>query len=73
MDQFESFFKRADLDHDGRISGAEGVSFFQGSGLSKQILAQVFKISPFFHVMIQLYIINLVLLLDEKCDSFLLN
>ncbi|XP_021745168.1 epidermal growth factor receptor substrate 15-like [Chenopodium quinoa] len=41
MDQFEVFFKRADLDHDGRISGAEAVAFFQGSGLNKQVLAQI--------------------------------
>ncbi|KAL9238074.1 hypothetical protein vseg_012549 [Gypsophila vaccaria] len=41
MDKFEAYFKRADLDNDGRISGAEAVSFFQGSGLSKQILAQI--------------------------------
>jgi|APAra0007618328_1042625.scaffolds.fasta_scaffold08547_3 hypothetical protein len=41
MDQFEAYFKRADLDGDGRISGAEAVGFFQGSGLSKQVLAQV--------------------------------
>ncbi|KAH9624918.1 hypothetical protein KSS87_004194 [Heliosperma pusillum] len=41
MDQFENYFKRADLDHDGRISGVEAVSFFQGSGLSKQVLAQI--------------------------------
>ena len=41
MDQFEAYFKRADLDQDGRISGAEAVSFFQGSGLPKQVLAQV--------------------------------
>ncbi|KAL2636740.1 hypothetical protein AAZV13_06G014800 [Glycine max] len=41
MDQFESFFRRADLDGDGRISGAEAVSFFQGSNLPKQVLAQV--------------------------------
>ncbi|KAL9225698.1 hypothetical protein vseg_001591 [Gypsophila vaccaria] len=41
MDQFETYFKRADLDNDGRVSGAEAVSFFQGSGLSKQILAQI--------------------------------
>ncbi|XP_074273428.1 uncharacterized protein LOC141597021 [Silene latifolia] len=40
-DQFEAFFKRADLDNDGRISGAEAVSFFQGSSLSKQVLAQI--------------------------------
>lgn len=41
MDQFETYFKRADLDGDGRISGAEAVAFFQGSNLSKQVLAQV--------------------------------
>ncbi|KAL3022487.1 hypothetical protein AAZX31_04G016000 [Glycine max] len=41
MDQFEAFFRRADLDGDGRISGAEAVSFFQGSNLPKQVLAQV--------------------------------
>ncbi|KNA06882.1 hypothetical protein SOVF_176950 [Spinacia oleracea] len=41
MDQFEAFFKREDLDHDGRISGGETVAFFQGSGLNKQILAQI--------------------------------
>ncbi|KAK2660910.1 hypothetical protein Ddye_007443 [Dipteronia dyeriana] len=41
MDQFEAFFRRADLDGDGRISGAEAVGFFQGSGLSKQVLAQI--------------------------------
>ncbi|CAI9115234.1 OLC1v1016081C1 [Oldenlandia corymbosa var. corymbosa] len=41
MDQFEAFFRRADLDQDGKISGAEAVSFFQGSNLSKQVLAQI--------------------------------
>ncbi|KAL8172173.1 hypothetical protein V2J09_023977 [Rumex salicifolius] len=41
MDQFDAYFRRADLDRDGRISGAEAVSFFQGSGLSKQVLAQI--------------------------------
>ena len=41
MAQFESFFQRADLDRDGRISGAEAVSFFQGSNLPQQVLAQV--------------------------------
>lgn len=41
MDQFEAYFKRADLDQDGRISGAEAVAFFQGSALSKQVLAQI--------------------------------
>ncbi|KAL2346170.1 hypothetical protein Fmac_000170 [Flemingia macrophylla] len=41
MDQFEAYFRRADLDGDSRISGAEAVSFFQGSNLPKQVLAQV--------------------------------
>nr|POF10870.1 isoform 2 of eh domain-containing protein 2 [Quercus suber] len=41
MDQFEVYFRRADLDGDGRISGAEAVSFFQGSNLTKQVLAQI--------------------------------
>ncbi|KAK4600264.1 hypothetical protein RGQ29_010080 [Quercus rubra] len=41
MDKFEAYFRRADLDGDGRISGAEAVSFFQGSNLTKQVLAQI--------------------------------
>lgn len=41
MDLFESYFQRADLDRDGRISGNEAVAFFQGSGLSKPVLAQI--------------------------------
>lgn len=41
VDLFDAYFRRADLDHDGRISGAEAVSFFQASNLSKQVLAQV--------------------------------
>ncbi|CAK7346013.1 unnamed protein product [Dovyalis caffra] len=41
MDLFEAYFKRADLDGDGRISGAEAVSFFQGANLPKQVLAQI--------------------------------
>lgn len=41
QDTFEVYFRRADLDGDGKISGAEAVAFFQGSGLSKQVLAQV--------------------------------
>ncbi|KAL8251538.1 hypothetical protein R6Q59_035231 [Mikania micrantha] len=40
-DQFELYFKRADLDQDGRVSGSEAVSFFQASGLPKPILAQI--------------------------------
>ncbi|KAF5455621.1 hypothetical protein F2P56_025179 [Juglans regia] len=41
LDQFEAYFRRADLDGDGRISGAEAVAFFQGSNLAKQVLAQI--------------------------------
>ncbi|KAK4742262.1 hypothetical protein SAY87_000263 [Trapa incisa] len=40
-DLFDSYFRRADLDHDGRISGLEAVSFFQGSGLPKPVLAKI--------------------------------
>ncbi|XP_010534255.1 PREDICTED: epidermal growth factor receptor substrate 15-like isoform X2 [Tarenaya hassleriana] len=43
MDQFEAYFRRADLDGDGRISGAEAVGFFQRSGLPKQVLAQIWS------------------------------
>ena len=41
VDLFDAYFRRADKDRDGKISGAEALSFFQGSGLSKQVLAQV--------------------------------
>lgn len=41
LDQFEAYFRKADLDGDGRISGAEAVAFFQGSNLPKHVLAQV--------------------------------
>ncbi|RDX85574.1 hypothetical protein CR513_33220, partial [Mucuna pruriens] len=41
VDLFDAYFRRADLDRDGRISGAEAVSFFQGSGLPKHVLAQI--------------------------------
>lgn len=41
MDLFESYFKRADLDHDGKISGSEAVTFLQASNLPKQVLAQI--------------------------------
>ncbi|CAA6673458.1 unnamed protein product [Spirodela intermedia] len=41
METFDAYFRRADLDMDGRISGAEAVAFFQGSNLPKQILAQI--------------------------------
>ena len=41
METFEAYFRCADLDSDGRISGAEAVNFFQGSNLPKHVLAQV--------------------------------
>lgn len=41
QDLFDTYFRRADLDGDGRISGAEAVGFFQGSNLPKPVLAQV--------------------------------
>ncbi|CAN6685069.1 unnamed protein product [Malus baccata var. baccata] len=37
LDLFDAYFRRADLDRDGQISGNEAVAFFQGSGLPKQI------------------------------------
>ncbi|XP_050145707.1 uncharacterized protein LOC126621319 [Malus sylvestris] len=40
VDLFDAYFRRADLDPDGRISGNEAVAFFQGSGLPKLVLAQ---------------------------------
>ncbi|KAF4374482.1 hypothetical protein F8388_016033 [Cannabis sativa] len=41
VDLFDAYFRRADLDCDGRIRGQEAVPFFQGSGLPKQVLAQL--------------------------------
>ncbi|KAM7258842.1 hypothetical protein ACFE04_014583 [Oxalis oulophora] len=40
-DLFDAYFRRADLDGDGQISGAEAVAFFQASNLPKNVLAQV--------------------------------
>ncbi|KAJ8544750.1 hypothetical protein K7X08_017333 [Anisodus acutangulus] len=41
MDQFEAYFRRADLDQNGRISGAEAVAFLKGSNLPQPVLAQI--------------------------------
>lgn len=41
MEAFDAYFRRADLDKDGRISGLEAVAFFQGSNLPKHVLAEV--------------------------------
>ncbi|CAH8357242.1 unnamed protein product [Eruca vesicaria subsp. sativa] len=43
MDQFEAYFKRADLDGDGRISRAEAAAFFQGSGLREEVFFQIWS------------------------------
>lgn len=50
-DLFDTYFRRADLDGDGQISGAEAVGFFQGSSLPQQVLAQV----PFFSLFFRLH------------------
>ncbi|XP_030512940.2 epidermal growth factor receptor substrate 15-like 1 [Rhodamnia argentea] len=41
VDLFDLYFRKADLDRDGRISGLEAVTFFQASGLPKPVLAKV--------------------------------
>ncbi|XP_073284760.1 uncharacterized protein [Primulina huaijiensis] len=50
MEQFEAYFQRADLDRDGRISGAEAVTFFQGSNLPKEVLAQIWMHADQNHI-----------------------
>ncbi|XP_020574236.1 epidermal growth factor receptor substrate 15-like 1 [Phalaenopsis equestris] len=45
FDAFEAYFKKADLDQDGRISGSEAVAFFKGSNLPQPVLAQIWKFS----------------------------
>lgn len=47
MDQFEAYFRRADLDQDGRISGAEAVAFLNDSNLPQPVLAQVISFLHF--------------------------
>lgn len=48
MEQFEAYFRRADLHHDGRIDEAEAVPFFQGSNLPQQVIDQVHSFFFFF-------------------------
>lgn len=42
-DLFENWFTIADQDHDGLVTGAEAVHFFQRSNLSQETLFQVFQ------------------------------
>ncbi|KAI5082776.1 hypothetical protein GOP47_0002519 [Adiantum capillus-veneris] len=42
-DLFDAYFRRADVDRDGRISGQEAVSFFQGANLHREVLAKVWQ------------------------------
>lgn len=42
-DLFDAYFRRADVDGDGRISGQEAVSFFQGANLNREVLAKVWQ------------------------------
>ncbi|XP_042380207.1 uncharacterized protein LOC121972617 [Zingiber officinale] len=41
MRLFDAYFLRADVDRDGRISGKEAVTFFEGSNLPRPVLAQM--------------------------------
>ncbi|KAL9671181.1 hypothetical protein QQ045_008747 [Rhodiola kirilowii] len=50
VDLFDTYFRRADLDRDGRISGQEAVSFFQASGLPKNVLAQIWTYADQNHI-----------------------
>ena len=48
-DLFDAYFRRADADRDGRISGQEAVSFFQGANLNREVLAKVCLSSSLTH------------------------
>ncbi|KAL6288225.1 hypothetical protein ACE6H2_012615 [Prunus campanulata] len=55
---FDAYFRRADLDCYGRISGNDAVALFQASGLPEPVLAQVLSLFSFFFIyvyMIYLY------------------
>eukprot|EP00850_Spirogloea_muscicola_P014874 SM000110S18881 [mRNA] locus=s110:56750:62622:- [translate_table: standard] len=42
---FDQYFRLADADGDGRISGAEAVGFFEGAGLPQVTLAKIWQFS----------------------------
>lgn len=60
IDQFDAYFRKADLDGDGQISGAEAVAFFQGSNLPKQVLAQVFIFQFFLLSAVSVFALRLL-------------
>lgn len=66
VDLFDVYFRKADLDQDGRITGNEAVAFFQGSNLPKNVLAQVlFLILPdlsLYKTFSNFYLFHLVVL-----------
>ncbi|KAL3702512.1 hypothetical protein R1sor_020534 [Riccia sorocarpa] len=43
LSAFEDYFRRADLDRDGKISGQEAVAFFQGANLPQVTLAKIWQ------------------------------
>nr|XP_034910144.1 uncharacterized protein LOC118045586 [Populus alba] len=73
-DLFDSFFRRADLDGDGQISGAEAVGFFQGSGLPTHVLAQVEELEKEIldsRQKIEFYSVKMqeLILYKSRCDN----
>ncbi|KAF8073195.1 EHD1 [Scenedesmus sp. PABB004] len=42
---YDRWFKVADADQDGRVTGADAVAFFQRSGLPKEVLAKVWDLA----------------------------
>ncbi|KAL1812533.1 hypothetical protein ACET3Z_022598 [Daucus carota] len=52
MEQFELYFRRADMDQDGRITGPEAVAFFQATDLPRQVLAQEYTSKSEFGIVL---------------------
>lgn len=46
---FDQYFRRADLDGDGQISGREAVAFFQGANLPQATLAKIWQFADQGH------------------------
>lgn len=45
MADYGQWFAIADVDRDGKVSGAEAVAFFTRAGLTQQSLAQLWQLS----------------------------